>query len=433
MAVKKIITAAGALAVLLSGCSGKKNSSDNSINGKIQGSITVLTNRTDIVDTKLQDYKEAFEEKYPGTSVEFEAITDYEGTVRTRMSTNEYGDVLYRPAIKTVDYSKYFEPLGKLEDFMKEFDFTNGSNPISYEGIVYCYPTNGIVGGGVVYNKKVFEKAGAGIPRSTEDFYNALEAIKKNTDAVPIFLNYPAGWTLNQWEGGVTSCSGDPEYKNKMIHEDAPFVPGNAHYETYKMMYEVVKRKLCERDMLSSDWELSKQMLADGKIGCMVLGSWAIPQVKALADNPDDIGYMPFPYEVNGKKYSEASLDNTLCINVHSKNKATAYAWIKFMADETDWVQFTESIPARKGGKYPAVLDSFKDLGVQYFEISRPSAEDEGVYDTLDKEAEIGFWSEPEKKRIVDAAMGTSSEDYESIMADWNKRWAKARKANGIK
>lgn len=427
-----VVLTVSAAVLALSGCS-KKDASENSINGKIGGTITVLTNRTDIVDTKLQDYKEAFEAKYPGTSVEFEAITDYDGTVRTRMSTQEYGDVLCRPSIRSVDYANYFEPLGKSEDFAKVFNFTNGSNPIDYNGVVYCYPTNGVVGSGILYNKKVFEKAGVAVPRGTEDFYKALKAIKEKTDAVPIFMNYPAGWTLNQWEGAVSAFSGDKEYKNKIIKQDAPFVPGNAHYETYKMMYEVVKRGFCERDMLSSDWELSKQMCADGKIGCMVLGSWAIPQIKNLADNPDDIGYMPIPAVVDGDKYAEASLDMTLCINKYSKNKATAYAWIKFFTEDTDWVEFNESIPPKKGGKYPAVLDSFSTMGVTYFEMSKPAPEDEGVYDTLDKEAEIGFWSEPEKKRIVDAAMGTTSESFDDIMNEWNRRWAKARKDNNIK
>ena len=39
-----------------------------STDGKIAGDITVLTQRTDIVDTVLQDYKKKFEAKYPGTT-----------------------------------------------------------------------------------------------------------------------------------------------------------------------------------------------------------------------------------------------------------------------------------------------------------------------------------------------------------------------------
>lgn len=74
------------------------------------------------------------------------------------MSTHEYGDVLCRPSIRSVDYANYFEPLGKSEDFAKVFNFTNGSNPIDYNGVVYCYPTNGVVGSGILYNKKYSKK-----------------------------------------------------------------------------------------------------------------------------------------------------------------------------------------------------------------------------------------------------------------------------------
>src|SRR5574344_2547149 len=423
-----VVSALTVLSVI--GCSTGKE--ENSIKGKVTGVITVLTNRTDLVDTKLQEYKKDFESIYPGTSVEFEAITDYEGTVRTRMSTDEYGDVLCQPSIKAIDFPTYFEPLGTLDEFSKEFNFTQTSNSISYEGTVYSYPIAASVGAGIVYNKKVFKEAGVSVPKTPDEFYSCLKTIGEKTSAVPIFMNYPAGWTLNQWEGGLTSVSGDPEYKNKIIHSDAPFVPGDAHYELYKSMYEVVKRGLCEKDLLSSDWELSKQMIADGKIGCMVLGSWAISQVKALATNPDDIGYMPFPFEVNGKKYAEAQLDMPLCINKHSLNKATAYAWIKYISDKSDWVSYNESIPAKKGLAYPAVLDSFSALGVEYISTASAHAGEEGIYDVLDKDAEIGFWSDPEKKRIVDSAMGTTKESFDDIMNDWNTRWAKARKDNNV-
>lgn len=427
---KALALALAASVLLLSGCEKKQAAAAE---GKIGGTIIVLTNRTDVVDIKFQEYKEAFEQKYPGTNVEFEAITDYEGTVRTRMSTNEYGDVLCKPGIQTIDYPRYFEPLGSIQEFNEKFNFTQGSNAIDYQGTAYAYPVMGVVGGGIVYNKKVFKKAGiTKTPRNTEEFYTALQAIKDKTDAVPIFMNYPAGWTLVQWEGGVTAFTDDTDYKNKMVHQSEPFQKGTAHYELYKLMYEVVKRGFCERDMLASDWEMSKQELADGKIGCMVLGSWAITQIKNLASNPDDIGYMPMVAEVNGKKYAEASLDTPLCINVHSKNKATARAWIEFLVHETDWVEFNESIPAVKGGKYPSVLDSFNELGVTYFEMNKPPVGEEGLYDTLDKESEIGFWSDPEKKRIVDAAMGTTNETFEQIMDDWNKRWSKARKNRNI-
>ena len=430
--MKKILFAVLPLASILLASCGGKDSADNNIHGEVKGKITVLTNRTDIVDTKLAEYKKAFEEKYPGTTVEFEAITDYEGTVRTRMSTQEYGDVLCRPDIQSVDYPNFFEPLGTTEEFSEIMsDFAQkGTNPISYDGTVYVYPLVAVVPTGLVCNKKVFESAGAEIPRSTKDFYAALGLIKKNTKAIPIYMNYPAGWTLNQWEGGLLSECGDIEYQNKVIHNPTPFYPKDGHYELYKVMYDVVKMGFCERDLIASDWERSKQMLADGGIGCMVLGSWAIAQVRALSKNPDEIGYIPFPAEVDGKKYAEVNLDMPLCINKYSKNKATAYAWVRFIADETDWVEYTQSIPVKKGEKMPSVLDDFEKMGVEYLSFAAARPGEEGIYNTLDKDSEIGFLSDPEKKRIIDAAVGTRSETFEDIMADWNNRWAKANAVN---
>lgn len=404
--------------------------------GKISGTIIVLTHRTDWVDTKFQDYKKAFEAKYPGTNVEFEAITDFNGVVRTRMGTKEYGDVLCMVTVPPApaEYANFYEPLGTVENFAKTFDFVKTSTTIAYDGIVYGYPINANVSGGFVYNKKVFEAAGIKkMPKTQDEFYKALEQIKAKTSAVPLFMNYPSQWTLTQWEGGRLAFAGDAEYLNAMIHDDAPFSPGKPHYELYKIMYEVVKRGLCEKDMLTSDWELSKQMMADGKIGVMALGSWAIGQIKGLAKNPEDIGYMPYPVSVKGKVYAEVGLDYNIAVNKNSSNKATAIAWAKFFAEESGYASDAESIPALKGSKYPAVLDSFSALGTSYLIGAAPKAGEDGLFDAIDKESEIGLWQPTQKIRIVDAAMGTTKESYDDIMKDWNVRWAKARKSLGVK
>ena len=79
-------------------------------------------------------------------------------------------------------------------------------------------------------------------------------------------------------------------------------------------------------------------MLGTGKIATMVLGSWSIVQMQAAAEaqaNRDDIGYMPFPNQVNGKFHSVVGGDYKNGININSKNKATARAWIDWFANES--------------------------------------------------------------------------------------------------
>lgn len=44
----------------------------------VKADIKILTNRTDIVDTKYAEYAEQFHELYPNITVTYEAVTDYE-------------------------------------------------------------------------------------------------------------------------------------------------------------------------------------------------------------------------------------------------------------------------------------------------------------------------------------------------------------------
>ena len=85
----------------------------------LSGTITVLNHRTDLdKDGTLAKYSAAFKVLYPGVTVNWETITDYEGEVATRMNTKDYGDVLNIPRSLTQDkYPDFFTPLEPVKDF----------------------------------------------------------------------------------------------------------------------------------------------------------------------------------------------------------------------------------------------------------------------------------------------------------------------------
>lgn len=409
------------IAFSLTGCKSEEQDT-------IGGTITVLTNRTDLVDTKYAEYEEAFKAKYPEVEdVVFEAITDYEETVKTRLNAGEYGDVLMLPNIDANEFADFFEPLGEVTELGQKYNFIETR---AFQGTVYGIPTGGTASG-IVYNKAVFNAAGVtDVPTTTEEFLTALESIKTNDSTViPMYTNYAAGWPLVQWQGNLTSIAGDPDYKNNtMVVEDNPFAVGKPAYVLYKLMYDVVNQGLTEADPTTTDWESSKQMMADGEIASMVLGSWAISQVQALASNPDDIGYMPFPYtNADGNIYSVSSGDYTMGISVHSENKVTARAWIDFFADESGYATSEGFIPPLKTDPFPSNLSAFSDLGVIFISENAGEGDLDGLFDTLDNEAEIGFWTPDFKQQLVDAARGQTSESLTDIFDDLNDAWNAAR------
>ncbi|ROT28239.1 ABC transporter substrate-binding protein [Micromonospora sp. HM5-17] len=410
------------LSLALAGCGGDDGSSD----GAITGEITVLTQRTDIVNTVFQDYKRRFEAKYPGTTVKFEAITDYEGEIRIRMNTKEYGDVLLIPNSVTADMlPTFFEPLGTVEELKDRYRFVRSEQ--SFEGTVYGLAITGNAQG-FVYNKRVWQQAGITTPPKTPaEFLAALTAIRDRTDAIPLYTNYKDKWPLGQWEGLRGVVSGDPDAAIKLGRDDAPWAPGKEHYIIDSLLFDAVAQGLTEPDPTTTNWEQSKAMLGTGKIATMMLGSWAIVQMQEAAPNKADIGYLPFPLQVNGTFHSVISGDYKNAININSKNKATARAWIEWFANESNYAADQGGISPVVNQPMPATLADLTAAGTTFIELNPAPKGEEGLADKIGNEAEIALWDGAYRQRIVDAARGARNETKEQIFADLNRKWAETK------
>ncbi|WP_426594744.1 ABC transporter substrate-binding protein [Cellulomonas sp. McL0617] len=418
-------TAAASLIALTAACSSGSGSADASSadSGAPSGDITVLTNRTDLVDTTFADYKKTFEAKYPDVKVTFEAITDYDGEVKTRMNTDDYGDVLILPTgVANADLSSFFEPLGTTDQLGTKYRFVNEQ---ANGGKVYALATFGNANG-IVYNKKVFRDAGiTAEPTSTDEFMTDLKAIKAKTDAVPLYTNYKDGWPLTWPQGLMGAYTGDKDALVKMAKDDAPWTKGQEKYEVDSLLYDVAAAGLIEADPTTTNWEDSKNLLATGKIGTMVLGSWAVPQMqdaaKTAGTDPADIGFMPAPVEVDGKLHSPVGGDRQLAINIHSKHKAAARAWFNWFIDDSGFYQVAGGLPTVKDAPPSDNLKDFEATGVQYLEMT-PSPE----LSDRSKASEVGIDQPDYYRELIDAARGASGQNKDQIFQQLDSKWASA-------
>ncbi|CAM5573251.1 hypothetical protein SGLAM104S_09894 [Streptomyces glaucescens] len=84
-------------------------------------------------------------------------MTDYEGEVKIRMNTENYGDVLLIPAsVAKGDYPKFFAPLGATPTMKETYRFTDKTD---VDGRTYGIATFGTANG-FVYNKALWKRAG---------------------------------------------------------------------------------------------------------------------------------------------------------------------------------------------------------------------------------------------------------------------------------
>ncbi len=402
----------------------------------LTASIKFLHHKTDREeDGTMANMIAEFNKEFPNITVTTEAVTDYAEDALLRLSTGDWGDVMFVPEVDKTDYATYFMPLDTLDNLSKELNFVDAKE---FGGLCYGIPYMANAQG-LLYNKKVFEDAGiTEIPTTPEEFVADLQLIKDKTDAIPLYTNYAAGWTMGAWDAYVGIVSnGDNTYMNqKLVHTAEPFTDpgdGTGAYNVYKILYDACANGLIEDDYTTTDWEGCKGMMNRGEIGTMVLGSWAFAQMQEAGDTPENVGYMPFPITVGGKQYVCAGGDYNYCINVNSsdENKLASLVFVKWMVEKSNWCYNEGGYTVVKGGQNPDMYAAFD--GCEVLSDQPSLAGEETFLNDMNAESELSINAGGNDKvqRIVEAG-ATGSESFDDIMADWNQKWQDAQEELGI-
>ena len=376
-----------------------------------------------------------FNKEFPNITVTTEAVTDYAEDSLLRLTTGDWGDIMHIPAVDKSDLATYFMPLDTLDNLSQTLNFVSSW---SYDGVCYGIPYMANAQG-LLYNKKVFADAGiTTLPKTADEFLDDLQLIKDNTDAIPLYTNYAAGWTMGAWDAYVGIVSnGDDTYMNqKLVHTAEPFADpgdGSGAYNVYRILYDACARGLIEDDYTTTDWEGCKGMMNRGEIGTMVLGSWAFAQMQEAGDTPENVGYMPFPITVGGVQYVAAGGDYNYGINANAsdENKTAALIFVKWMTEKSDWCYNEGGYTVVKGGKNPEMYAAFDGCTVMSDQDALPGEADLLNQMNAESELSINAGGNDKVQKIVEAGV-TGSQDFASIMDEWNQKWADAQEELGI-
>ncbi|WP_127533344.1 ABC transporter substrate-binding protein [Paenibacillus kobensis] len=380
---------------------------------ELKGKVVFLTNRTDMVGKEYKEYKERFEEKYPGVTIEFEGILDYEKNSKIRIATGKFPDVmLIGPGIPNSDFPKYFAPLDDIQ-FTGDISFKTLK---AFENKMYGV-SSGSSTVGIVYNKKAFEKAGiTAVPKTLDEFYAAAQKLK-DAGIVPLASNFKDKWPLDAWIYDVpTMIGGVSDHQNKRADSDAPYTLDGVYGQSWSILRTLYEKGLLEKDVNSTNWENSKKDVAQGKFGMYLLGNWVINQVIENGAASEDVGFFPFPSDNSGTVKAPLNPDWFYAVNKDG-NVAAAKAFVKWMIEESGFEDFAGLIPTLKDKESKlAQLAEFNGYNPQYIEAGPPN----------DTATAIANQAQIDQGRVVQEFV--LSKDPQSILDKYNKLWANAKK-----
>ena len=383
----------------------------------VKGSITFYTNRTDLVESGVYDrYEKEFKKLYPNvTSVKVVGFADYQGGVRPRMNTGDYGDVvLILPSVPSEQYTNFYEPLNDLygaDDIYFRDTWKSGDN-------VYGISMGNSVEG-LVYNKNVLKEAGVETPIKTlTDFYAACDKIKA-LKKVPLFINFGAQWPLQQFDKLPLVIEGNDGVYEKMLNQDKPFSdPNSAYYKSLNFLKTLVTKKYVEDDLMTNAWEDSKNAIAKGEAAMYYLGNWVIPQVIERGAKPEDIGFMPIPADDSGVLKAQMNHDWAYAVSKLSKNKDTAKAYIKFLLETSDFDKIAGFIPTVKN-RVPGLPQLHEYLEYNPEIIQTPVNSSKFIQ--VANKSKIDFYSGSYIQDVITA------DDFNKALEKLDARWKRAK------
>jgi raffinose/stachyose/melibiose transport system substrate-binding protein len=298
-----LLAATVACILVLGACSaGSLGSSD-------EGGGTTLTFLVDNADGSLkpaQGLAEAFHAKNPDITVQVQTRpggSEGDNIVKTRLSTGEMTDVfLYNSGslFQALNPQQNLVPLTG-ESWTNQLD--EAFKPVvSVGNELYGAPITSSTGGGILYNRKVYEKLGLQVPKTWAEFM-ANNAKVKAAGIDPVIQTYQDTWTSQLFvlADYHNVAAADPSWAQKYTAGQVKYAQQPA-VKGFQRLEEVHKAGYENKDYRSMKFEKGVSLLAAGKGAHFPMLTFAVGTLAASdPERINDIGFFAQPGDDAGK------------------------------------------------------------------------------------------------------------------------------------
>jgi raffinose/stachyose/melibiose transport system substrate-binding protein len=162
---------------------------------------------------------------------------------------------------------------------------------------VYGIPVGTAFGGGVLYNKKIYDQLGLSVPKTWDDFLANSEKIKA-AGIAPVIQTYQDTWTSQLLVLGDfhNVAAANPSFADDYTSNKAHYSSTPEALAGFEHLQQVHEQGLANSDFASLTNAQGLQMLADGKGAQYPMLSAVIGGLQATSpDAINDIGFFALP------------------------------------------------------------------------------------------------------------------------------------------
>ena len=247
----------------------------------------------------------AFEEK-TGAKIEVELLAENgdesESILLTRAATGSLPDVFcassgakmkeFSPADNIMDLSGQAFVERLTDDYKSVVDGDNGE--------IFGVPIRPVNIGGVFYNKSVYAELGLEVPTTWEQLMENCQIIRDTTDKDPVVGAYDgaAGRQILFLSQYYYVARENPDFADQYTNREITLSESPAYMRGLEKMYELHEKGYLNEDPLSTSFDDSAIMLAEGSAVHTFSRTNIVGTINNVApDKIDEIGFFPLPDE----------------------------------------------------------------------------------------------------------------------------------------
>ena len=262
--------------------------------------ITLLADNSEQTTKTAQAAIDAFNATNSGVTVKLETRaqgTDGDNVVKTRLATGDMTDVFQYNSgslLQVLDPAKNIVPLTN-EAFMANVQ-DSFKPAVTAGNDLYGVPFGQAMGGGILYNKKVFADLGLQTPKTWAEFM-ANNAKIKAAGIDPVIQTYGDTWTSQLFVladfHNVSSV--DPEWAAQYTANQRRYVDDPA-FKGFQRLEEVKKAGYLNKDFASAKMDQGLNKLVKGTGAQFPMLTFAVSAYVGLSDDAaENIGFFAQP------------------------------------------------------------------------------------------------------------------------------------------
>ena len=290
-----------ALFGLLTSCSaGSLGSSGDSEGGGT--TITWQTGSDQDDQLQAQAVVDAFTQANPDITVKIDGRPgggEGDNLVKTRLQTGTMADIFNYNSGSLFQQIAPANNLTPIDPATVETIDESYRPQVSVDDTVYGTPYGNAFGGGIMYNRKVFEQVGVQVPTTWADLIAASEKIKA-AGIAPVVQTYQDTWTsqLLVLADFHNVAAANPSFAEDYTAGKAKFATDAGARAGFEHLQEIHDKGLVTPDFASTKVEDGMRQLAAGEAAMYPMLSVNVSTLQVVApDKVEDVGFFALPGE----------------------------------------------------------------------------------------------------------------------------------------